>query len=262
MSLVGFASALIFLLASACPLLAQNNSDLEKGRQLFLGMCSRCHGIQGGGGEGPNLNRPVLTLASDDQSLLAIIRDGIPNTGMPRVRRMTDAELKALVVYVRSLGRVASEPVNGSPERGQTVYAKLGCSSCHTVDGQGGTFGPELSNIGILRAPHYLRQAILDPAATLPRGVLLVPGRGFNEFLPVRIVTKDGQEVRGLRVNEDSFTIQVKDASGRLYSFRKTDLQVLDKEIGKSMMPSYSGKVSDSELDDLIAYLSSQRGAK
>jgi putative heme-binding domain-containing protein len=250
------AGALILLCAFA------NGADIEKGKQLFLGMCSRCHGLTGGGGEGPNLNRPVLTHASDDQALLAVIRDGIPNTGMPRVRRMTDGELNALVGYVRSLSHVGQVAIAGNPEHGKAVYLRLGCASCHTIAGDGGGFGPELTNIGAFRAPDYLRQAIIAPGAALPKGVLVIPGRGFNEFLPVRVVTRDGREVRGLRVNEDSFTIQVKDASNQLYSFRKTDLQTLDKEIGKSMMPDYSGKTSASELDDLVAYLWSLGGAK
>jgi cytochrome c oxidase cbb3-type subunit III len=257
-----FASCVILMLSCACALAAQSATEVEKGKQLFLGMCSRCHGLTGGGGEGPNLNRPVLTHASDDQALLGIIRDGIPNTGMPRVRRMTDPELNALVVYVRSLGRIKREVIAGNPENGKAVYQKLGCSSCHTIAGEGGTFGPELTNIGAARAPDYLRKAIVDPAAALPKGMLLVPGRGFNEFLPVRVVTAEGKEVRGLRVDEDSFTIQVKDARNQLYSFRKSDLQTLDKEIGKSIMPNYSGKTSASELDDLVAYLWSLGGAK
>lgn len=259
---VRLATAGMFLLIPAALLHAQSVADVDKGKQLFLGMCSRCHGIQGGGGEGPNLNRPILTHAADDQALRAIIRDGIPNTGMPRVRRMTDAELNALVAYVRSLGRVAATSIAGNIENGKAVYARLGCGSCHTIAGRGGSFGPELTNIAALRAPEYLRQAIIDPAAALPRGVLLVPGRGFNEYLPVRVVTRDGQEIHGIRVNEDSFTIQIKDSSDRLYSFRKSDLQSLDKQIGTSMMPSYRDKVSESDINDVVAFLWTLRGEK
>ncbi len=255
-------SPIALVLVLACPLAAQDSAALAKGKQLFAGMCSRCHGLTGGGGEGPNLNRPVLTFASDDQELLAIIRDGIPNTGMPRVRRMTDAELNSLVLYVRSLGRVHGAVPKGDPEQGKAVYAKLGCSGCHTIAGEGGSFGPELTNIGAFRPPDYLRQAIVEPGATLPRGVMTVPGHGFAEFLPVHVVTREGQEVRGIRLNEDSFTIQVKDTSNRIYSFRRDDLQTLEKETGQSMMPSYSGKVSDAELDDLVAYLWSRGGAR
>lgn len=252
--------AAILILASAVA--AAQNTDLEKGKQLFLGMCSRCHGLEGAGGEGPNLNRPVLSHAQDDEALRAVIRDGIPDRGMPRIRRFTDSELTAMVVFVRSLGRTSGAAAMGSPEKGRSVYQRLGCSSCHTVNGEGGILGPELTDIGAQRAPDYLRQAILDPAAALPRGVMPFPGRGFNEFLPVHVVTQSGQEVRGLRVNEDSFTIQVRDTSGRLYSFRKADLRTLDKEMGKSLMPDYKSRASGGDLDDLIAYLAGLGGAK
>jgi cytochrome c oxidase cbb3-type subunit 3 len=252
--------AAVFILVSAAA--SAQTSDVEKGKQLFLGMCSRCHGIEGAGGEGPNLNRPALTNAPDDEALRAVIRDGIPDRGMPRIRRFTDSELTAMVAFVRSLGRNAGAAAAGNPANGRMVYQKQGCSSCHTIAGEGGVLGPELTDIGAHRAPDYLRQAIVDPAATLPRGVMAIPGRGFDEFLPVRAVTNSGQEVRGVRINEDSFTIQVRDAGGRLYSFRKTDLKQLDKQIGKTLMPDYKTKVTGSDLDDLVAYLASLGGAK
>ena len=245
--------SLMLLAAGAFPLAAQSTADLAKGKQLFLGMCSGCHGIEGGG-QGPNLNRPVLTRANTDEALLAIIRDGIPDRGMPRTR-MTSTELRALASYVRSLGATAPVVRTGNFANGQAIYKRLGCASCHVVAGEGGTLGPELSSVGSRRSPDYLRQSVLDPGAVLPRGTMLIPGRGFNEYLPVRIVTRDGREVRGLRVNEDSFTIQVRDAGNQLYSFRKADLQELEKQIGKSLMPEY--KLAGSELGDLVAYLSS-----
>jgi len=252
---------LLMVLVGNWPASAQGTTEIEKGKQLFLGMCSRCHGVEGGGGEGPNLNRPVLSRAPDDQALAAVIRDGIPDRGMPKLRRFTDAELHAMVVYIRSLSQNTAAAVTGNPEKGKAVYQRSGCSSCHIIQGEGGNLGPELSSIGAHRAPDYLRQAIVDPAATLPRGVMAFPGHGFSEFLPVRVVTRDGREVRGLRVNEDSFTIQVRDAS-QLYSFRKADLQTLDKQIGQSLMQDYKGKIAGSDLDDLVAYLSSLGGGK
>src|SRR5579864_1142298 len=263
MSMQRLAGGLLLVLWTGIyPASAQSNTDIQKGKQLFLGMCSRCHGVEGGGGEGPNLNRPVLSRAADDEALAAVIRDGIPDRGMPRVRRFTDAELHAMVVYIRSLSRNTAAASTGNPEKGKAVYQRLGCSSCHIINGEGGNLGPELSSVGAHRAPDYLRQAIVEPAAALPRGVLPFPGRGFNEFLPVRVVTRDGRDVRGLRVNEDSFTIQVRDAGNQLYSFRKTDLQQLDKQIGQSLMPGYKSKIAGADLDDLIAYLSSLGGAK
>jgi hypothetical protein len=89
-----------------------------------------------------------------------------------------------------------------------------------------------------------------------------VLSRGYAEYLPVRIVTRTGSEIRGIRVNEDAFTIQVRDAAGRFYSLRKTDVEQLDKPAGKSMMPSFASRVTAPELADLVAYLASLRGGE
>src|SRR6202521_3562631 len=107
---------LLVLLTGILPASGQNVTELQKGKQLFLGMCSRCHGVEGGGGEGPNLNRPVLSRAPDDQALAAVIRDGIPDRGMPKVRRFTDAELQAMVIYIRSLSQTTAAAITGDRE--------------------------------------------------------------------------------------------------------------------------------------------------
>jgi hypothetical protein len=75
-------------------------------------------------------------------------------------------------------------------------------------------------------------------------------------------VTKEGGEVRGIRVNEDTFTIQVRDQAGKFYSLRKADLELLEKQIGKSLMPSFAARLTEPELNDLVAYLVSLQGAQ
>jgi putative heme-binding domain-containing protein len=242
--------------------LMQNQADIRQGKLLFEGLCSRCHGFEGAGGEGPNLNRPTLTRAQDDESLRAIIRDGIPDRGMPRVRRTTDNEQRQLIAYVRSLGRVTPSARVGDPQKGIGVYQRTGCGSCHIVNGEGGTTGPELTSIGSQRGSDYLRQAVLDPGAMLPHGSQVVPSRNLDEFLPVRVVTREGREVRGARINEDSFTIQLRDSNNQFHSFRKADLRQIEKEFGKSLMPAYKDRLSASDVNDLIAYLSSLGGGK
>jgi len=239
-----------------------SGADVEQGKKLFQGMCARCHGMDGAGDEGPSLNHPSLTRAATDDGLREVIRDGIPDRGMPRVRRLTDNEVNQLVAYVRSLGRATATATTGNPERGQAIYKRLGCGSCHIIDGQGGSFGPDISQIGIARGAAYLRQSFLGPAEALPRGSSPVPGRGFTEFLPVRIVTSDGREVRGVRINEDPFSIQVRDVGNQFHSFRKSDVKEIEKEFGKSLMPGFRGRLTDVEVEDLVSYLSSLRGAR
>jgi hypothetical protein len=125
-----------------------------------------------------------------------------------------------------------------------------------------GRAGSELTKVGARRAPAFLRKTLLDPAAELPKASQGVLVNGFSEYLPVSVVERTGREVRGIRVNEDSFTIQVRDADGKYYSFRKGDVQNIDKQMGRSLMSSYRDKLSGPQLEDLVAYLVSLGGAK
>src|SRR5438270_3647979 len=89
------------------------DADIDGGRRLFQGMCVECHGAGGTGGDAPSLNRPRLNHAPDDKALASVIANGIPNTAMPRIRRFTESELKQLVAYVRSVGKIAQDRVAG-----------------------------------------------------------------------------------------------------------------------------------------------------
>jgi len=256
-------SAILAVIAvTTPPALAQDAGDVDGGRTLYNALCVTCHGFEGAGGTGPPLDRARLRRAPDDQALRRLINDGIPARGMPRARRTSDDEQRQLVAYVRSLGRREGPPPPGDPQRGARIYANLGCAGCHIINGQGSGFGPELSEIGRLRGADHLRQAIVDPGAALPRATLAVPARGYLEFLPVTVVQRDGGEVRGVRLNEDVFTIQLRDAGGRIHSFRKADVAAVRKERDASLMPGYATRVAGGDLDDLVAYLSSLGGAE
>lgn len=225
-------------------------ADIKGGERLFLGQCARCHGPKGEGGLGAMLAQPRLRHAADDESLFRVIRDGVKGTEMPAGQTFTSREIWQLAGYVRALGRLPAETVPGDPRRGQEIYrAKGKCGQCHIVSGQGESVGPELTDIGARRNAAYLRASLLEPEAAVPDG-----------FLQVRIVTKDGRRITGVRRNEDTFTIQLSDLNGRTYSFLKQDLKDLQKDPGKSPMPSYQGVLAAVEVDDLVAYLVSLRG--
>jgi cytochrome c oxidase cbb3-type subunit 3 len=64
----------------------------------------------------------------------------------------------------------------------------------------------------------------------------------------------------GVRMNEDSFTIQLRDAAGRVHSFFKSELAELHKDWGRSPMPSFASVFSPGELDDVVAFLLTLRG--
>jgi len=239
----------------------------ETGADLFREHCSPCHGTKGEGGRGANLAVRRLPRAPDDATLGAIIMQGIPGTEMP-VTRMTDQERAELIAYVRSLGQTQSAQSAGNSDtsdesRGERLFwGKGNCGQCHTVGSRGGRIGPDLTNIGERRGPANLRQSLLDPEAETPenfaqyRKVIYMP----DNYLRVRVVTADGKQISGTRVDEDTFTIQIRDDAARIYSFRKDELKELHKDWGKSPMPSYRGVFSQGELEDVIAYLGSLTG--
>ena len=70
--------------------------------------------------------------------------------------------------------------------------------------------------------------------------------------------TCNGQTITGIRLNEDMTSFQIREASGRLRSVWKTDLASYEI-VRTSPMPSFKGKISGGDLDDLIAYLASLR---
>lgn len=235
--------------------------DSAAGRKLFAAHCAACHGQQGEGGRGARLT--TLTRASDDDSLFNLIRKGIPGTEMPPAP-LNDDQIRDVAVFVRSLHRDSTLPAPTGGARGAQIYRQSGCARCHTIGLEGGVLGPDLSNIGARRLPDYLRRALLDPDVDIPenfgeyRWYTVIP----DNFLQVRITTRDGRAITGARVNEDAFSIQLRDVSGKVYSFWKEELKELHKDWGKSSMPSCRDRLTPAEIEDLVSYLASLRGAK
>ena len=232
--------------------LPAGRADLANGEKLFQNHCALCHGPKGEGGRGPILARAKLSRAPDDAALLKILEDGIRGTEMPGADSMSEQEMKQTAAYVRSLGKLPQKPVPGDPSHGADIYrAKGNCATCHSIKGEGGISGPDLAGIGGKRSAAYLRESLADPGAAVPEG-----------YLRVTVVTKEGSRITGVRVNEDSFSLQIRDDSGRSYSFWKHEIAQADKQRGKSPMPSYKGQLSDDELTDLVAYLASLKEEK
>jgi putative heme-binding domain-containing protein len=243
---------------------SEDSSELDRGRSLFESNCANCHGQHGEGAKGPTLAQPNLPRASDYQSLLRIITGGINGTEMPPAH-LEPKDVELVAKFVKSLSLRQHHAVRGDVERGEQIYAKKGgCAQCHMLRGQGAVFGPDLSDVGSRRSPDYLRRSLVDPSADVPqsytpwRSEIALP----ENFLYVRLVTHDGQEFSGVRVNEDTFSIQIRQANGAIRSFFKSELAELHKDFGKSPMPSYATALTTNELDDLVAFLATLHSEK
>ncbi len=219
------------------------------GAALFQTYCAYCHGSHGEGGRGADLTTGEYQHGSSDNDLFSTIRYGIRGTEMPATG-VNDDEAWKLVAFVKSIGsQGAKEIAPGDADAGKLVYAKSGCASCHSIDKQGGAIGPDLSDVGRRRNLKYIEESIVKPEADIP-----------VQYRAVQVVTKSGQTVNGIRLNEDDISIQIRDVGDNLRSFLKTDVREIRHD-KPSLMPSYSS-LSRKDLDDLVSYLHSLRGAQ
>ena len=218
--------------------------DVQTGQTIFGRQCSVCHGFGGGGGEvGPDLTTGEFERASTDAGLFNVISEGIPDTPMIGINKnRTDQSVWQVVAYLRSLTGGARVEVSGNATTGGQLF-RGNCTGCHVVDGEGGRQGPDLSTIGDRRSPVQLLSDLVDPDERVqPR------------WWTMRVTHLDGTRVEGLRMNEGTYSVRILDADDNLWSLEKRDLRDSER-IETSSMPSYGGRLTDGQLDDLVAYL-------
>lgn len=218
------------------------------GEALFRGNCAFCHGANVKGGRGPSLLVTSLNHGNEDTDLERVIRNGVKGSSMPDFD-FEPEELTALVAYVQSLRKgSATQPViAGDAKAGQQLYGQNGCATCHQIGTAGSVYGPALTRVGSARSYEYLRESITNPSADNP-----------DEYKGVTVITSDGKSYTGVRINEDTFSIQLRLPDQRFRSFSKDSLGEV-KYLSNSLMPPY--RLKDEELQNLLAYLSTLREA-
>jgi cytochrome c oxidase cbb3-type subunit III len=226
-----------------------NAQAISNGAAMFRNRCAGCHGPDARGYLGPDLTGFWAAGGTDDR-MFDIVRRGVPGTEMTAAdpQRVLDKDIWQTLAYVRTLSAVPTVAPTGDAANGERIF-RAQCSSCHRVDGRGGQLGPDLSRIGSAR----------------PRAGLLTKLRGSSDFIrpgyePVTLVTRDGVRIRGVKKNEDEFSIQIMDARERLQGYVKANLTELtvDKQ---SLMPVYGpDRLNDRDADDLLRYLTTLHG--
>jgi PQQ-dependent dehydrogenase (methanol/ethanol family) len=258
--------------------LAGNPTAIAAGERLFQQTCAACHGDAN---RAPSLGAGTFVHGGQDDQIAQTIRSGVPGSQMPAFAALTTDQVWQLVAYIRGLAGATSGATSGAtlsagtganaapaaafagdPLAGEmSFYGRGGCAICHEVNGRGGTVGPDLSAAGLIPAS-AIRQKILDPGnPALPADAGRAGGgRGGARPLVVIATTTDGREIRGVRRNEDTFSLQMVDESGQLHLLDKLRLASVRYE-NRSLMPAdYGTRLSEAELRNLVAYLASLAG--
>lgn len=223
-----------------------NQESIRGGMVLYRFRCADCHGLDASGYRGPDLIAAIGRGVTDER-LFQTIRKGVPGTEMSP-SKAPDDDLLMIIAYLRNLGTVAPEEgPTGDVENGQRLFASQ-CAICHRVDGHGGRLGPDLTRIGATRSRAALAREIRTPSEWVP-----------PSYETVTVVTSDGRRIRGAMKNEDVFSIQVMDIQERLQGYMKPNLREVIYEKGSLMPPYGPDRLNDSQLTDLIGYLTTLR---
>jgi len=249
--------------------LAGDPKAAEAGEYEFRINCALCHGLGArGGGRGPDLTRAGKKHTHNDAEMFQVISNGIPGTAMPANGTngqgvgMTDREIWQIITYIRSQEvKAPAKPLGSAAHGKELFYGDANCSLCHMVEGKGGRLGPDLSGVGGSRTHEAIIDSVRNPSRRLAWGLTEATKEFPQEYESVTVVTADGKQVKGVTLNEDSFSVQIMDSGEQIHLLDKATLKSFEKS-RESAMPKYDAEIlSDKDLEDVVAYLLSV-GAK
>ena len=176
---------------------AHEFGNAARGARLFVSKgCADCHSFGGqGGADAPTLDYMAGHLSAREiANMSGTIWNHVPamvphfqDEGIP-FPTFTGFEMADLVAYLHSspspkasaarttgsehgvMEMAATEP--GDPARGKSIFATLGCGSCHTlaVAGSKGTVGPNFDTALEGKGADFIEQSLLDPGAVVAKG--------------------------------------------------------------------------------------------
>jgi cytochrome c oxidase cbb3-type subunit III len=243
------AALLVVALFVTCRLPAQDWWGSPKtggpGQRIFEANCAGCHGLDGRGGDkGVDIVGNLANL--NDAKLRNIMAKGITGTAMPPFPELNPQQVRSIIAYLRAMQGVgAVEKLPGDPAHGKTLfYGTAGCFHCHTLSGEGGFMGPDLSSYGANSSASGIRNAIVKRDR--------IPSAGYRSGA---VTTTQGERLEGMIRNEDNFSIQLLTKDGAFHFFQKADLEKVE-HLDHSLMPSnYGERLSPTELNDLVSFI-------
>ncbi len=131
----------------------------------------------------------------------------------------------------------------GDAAKGELVFQKAACMTCHKVGEIGIEVGPALDDVKIKPAEALLTD-ILDP------------NRAVEErWVSVVVETKDGRTLSGLVFGDDASAITLRLPGGLTETIPRTEITAVSPT-GLSLMPvGLEAAISESDMADLLAFL-------
>ena len=142
---------------------------------------------------------------------------------------------------IAQLKQALTAPHEVDLPRGRAVFAKI-CQQCHTLYGQGGKVGPDIT--GSNRANiDYLLENIVDPSAVIPK-----------EYTAHVLTLTSGRIVTGIVKSEVGPAVQVQTANEML-TIPKADIEARVASTTSMMPDDLLKPLTPVEVRNLVAYL-------
>jgi putative heme-binding domain-containing protein len=132
-------------------------------------------------------------------------------------------------------------------ENGKNMFKASLCISCHSMNGEGGATGPELTKIGSRFTVGAIGEAIINPSGTIG-----------DRYQYSNYHMKNGSVITGIEIDEDDKNIEVSIsafASDVTTKVRKDRLASVELSKVSPMPAGLVNRLNENEITDLIAYL-------
>jgi putative heme-binding domain-containing protein len=132
-------------------------------------------------------------------------------------------------------------------EQGKAMFAATRCISCHTMRGEGGNVGPDLTQLGTRFSTRDMLENIIEPSKVIS-----------DQYAASVFTLKDGSSVLGRLTNEDADKYVVSQnpfSPEQLRDIPKKEVSSVRVSNVSIMMPGLINRLNPEELKDLLAYL-------
>jgi putative heme-binding domain-containing protein len=144
--------------------------------------------------------------------------------------------------FVREL--VAEARARGNASEGRNHYQVLACAACHTINGEGGKAGPDLSALGRGLPPDMIVTELIWPQLNVKEG-----------FEALSVTTKDSRLIEGIKQSETGDELAIRDTlTGEITRVRRAQVAQI-KPTGSVMPEGLTAPLTRQQLADLVRYL-------
>jgi len=208
--------------------------------------------VEGFKNEMPVIWKPPISLNADEEASVDAFLQSVG--GEVDLAAITNSPIYAELK--KNLKALESEPAGGGfalylpgdPAEGEKIFfdpeSPTPCAKCHTVKGQGGKVGPELTNVAGSRTAQYIVESVLEPSKEI--------ASGFEPFL---VETKAGDFITGVKKGEDAESFEILDDQGELRKIPKADIQEIVPQKISIMPGNFREILTMEQFHNLVAFL-------